>query len=1245
MSHLDLLFLGNPLVEHAGQTVVFRTRKALALLIYLAVEGDPHSREELVALFWPESDHSQGRATLRSTLSYLRRALAHPDPPDDGGVSAGGGDLSHLLVERDALGFNFRAGFSGDWHILRQAWTAARGPVQLPGSTGAVEVEDRLSPSALREQLLQAADLYRDDFLTGFTLEDAPDFDDWASVQRETCHRQMGLVFDRLSQLQAEGGELVSAIETTSRWVAQDPLNEMAHRRLMQLHFSADDRSAALLAYESCREVLARELNAEPAPETQALADRVRAFDRAVPAAGFVPTPQGPEPSWTGFPARFELPLVGRSDEHLALVTAYRRVRRGETQVAILQGEPGIGKSRLAKEFLGWAVAQGADVLQGQAFEARGRLPYQPVIEALRERLEQENAPEDLLSDLWLVELSHLLPELRERYPDLPSPQAEQATAQTQLFEAVARLGEALASRAPLVLFIDDLQWADAASLDLLHYACRRWAASEPPVLLLLALRPVELEPPGEASPGLGLRDWLLHLARELPATRMSLAALTYEDILRMARSLGRGSADGPSSLEAFSQRLFAETGGQPFFLAEMLKMLFERHSRLSGVRGREGGAHLDFGALVDRYLQEGERPELPPTVQQMIGARLAPLSEAGRTACLAAAVLGEGFGLERLCHVAGLGEEVGLRALEELLELGLLREQRRAAVRPYMLAHDHFREVIYQQASVARRRVFHRRAFEMLETDAAAAAELARHALGAGWLERAYELLVSAGDEAMRLYAPRDAIQHYTRALETAHQSGTTPSADLFRARGRAHEMVGAFERARKDLERGLAVAGAQGERSSERQALLDLGFLWASREFARAGGYFQSALGLARAAGDRTALAQSLNRVGNWYVNIEQPFKARDYHREALAIYEALDDQQGLAETLDLLGMAHFMCGDLLESLSYYERAVALFQQLEYHPGLISSLPMMALVMHGIFTVEVLPDADWASSISAAELAAEMAREIGWRAGESNALIALGLNHGFRGQYGPALEALRRGLAIATEIEHPLWKAFAHWALGVVYRDLSALATAQPHLEEALALARETGSILWTRASSALLALVYTAQGEIGRAESVLEAALHAGEGPPDAVDGSNQSAMERLVWYARAHVALASQEPHSALQIVERLIASSANLTSERPVLRLSKLRGETLVALRRTEEAEATLREAQALARRQGVQPQLWRIHHALGALYEAAGCPEEASRAFREARAIVETSAEHIPDTALRVSFREKVDIH
>jgi predicted ATPase len=160
----------------------------------------------------------------------------------------------------------------------------------------------------------------------------------------------------------------------------------------------------------------------------------------------------------------------------------------------LLVGEVGICKTRLAKEFVSCARAQGADVLIGYAFEMRGHLPYQPLIEALRERLERENAPEDLLEDLWLAELSRLLPELRVRYPDLPPLAGDELTARMRLFEAVVRLLDVLARRAPLVLLLEDLDWIDEASLDLLRYLAHASKEHGTRALLLGTVRREGLE-------------------------------------------------------------------------------------------------------------------------------------------------------------------------------------------------------------------------------------------------------------------------------------------------------------------------------------------------------------------------------------------------------------------------------------------------------------------------------------------------------------------------------------------------------------------------------------------------------------------------------------------------------------------------------------------------------------------------------------------------------------------------------
>ncbi len=233
MSRLSLALLGRPEIRHAERVLKFPTRKTPALLVFLAVEGGFHTREKLTAMFWPESNGPQGRAILRNTLRYLRSALLEVCDPVTEKASE---QAFHLLVERDAIGFASHADIELDLHNVEAAVRAT----QAKG----------LAHHQLLTQLQAAVALYCGNFLEGFSLSDAPTFDDWVSIQREYCHHQVNTAFDQLAHLQAEGGEMRAALETATRWLAHFPLQEDACEQVMSLHFQAGDRSAALRVYE-----------------------------------------------------------------------------------------------------------------------------------------------------------------------------------------------------------------------------------------------------------------------------------------------------------------------------------------------------------------------------------------------------------------------------------------------------------------------------------------------------------------------------------------------------------------------------------------------------------------------------------------------------------------------------------------------------------------------------------------------------------------------------------------------------------------------------------------------------------------------------------------------------------------------------------------------------------------------------------------------------------------------------------
>jgi len=429
-------------------------------------------------------------------------------------------------------------------------------------------------------------------------------------------------------------------------------------------------------------------------------------------------------------------PFLERTAEFGTLIECYQRVHAGQPQFALLQGETGIGKTRLATEFVHWAQAQGADVLIGRALQTGRQLPYQPLIDVLRNQLEQEHAPDDLLSDVWLAELSRWLPELRDRYPDLPVPSTDEALGHNRLFEATARLVQVWAGRHPLVLLLDDMQWADTATLDLLLYLARSLAEQPAPVLLLLNLCTGAESCTGSQS------SWLMALKRtHIPLIALQLAAFSKEETQRFVQgfawveqplqventsSTERGPQHGESPLSRdalvpFANWLYVQTQGQPFYLVETLKELLTREIIVPSLQENGSwGLVLLTGLLAQTPVGE----LIPSSVRELIRSQLGRLTPSAWALLVAGAALGQGLTFERLIQVAQLDEQEGLRALEELLHNGLLCEGKLVedsqVVDGYAFPREMIREVVYQEAGTTRQRLVQRRVLLVMQEEEA---------------------------------------------------------------------------------------------------------------------------------------------------------------------------------------------------------------------------------------------------------------------------------------------------------------------------------------------------------------------------------------------------------------------------------------------------------------------------------------------------------------------------------------------
>ena len=858
-TQVTLELQGGAVLRRPDRTPLRFERKTAGLLAYLALEGAT-PRSVMAGLLWPDSLEATARGNLRQLLRRLR---------DGAGTDLIASDDPLILTAEiavDVVQLELSA-FAGD-------------DAAVLGSAG--------------------------ELLEGLDFEDCTELTDWLLVKREALGSLRVAALERLTDKCQKDGDLRAALLHAEKLLELDAVSEVAHRRVMRLHYLNGDRGAALRAYQRCCDVMQRELGVAPLPETTALA-------RSVELGQQLESPRQVRPQ---LPLSVQRPplLVGREPEWAALESAW------EAGLGIaVSGEAGVGKSRLTLEFI---ATKGAFALvQGRPGD--DGVPYSTLARSLRQTLGDHPTLE--LAPWVRLELSRLIPSLTTDTP----PAISSDEGKLRFFESMAAALEPLIEAGLVALVMEDLQFADAASLEAGQYLATRFVAPSgaPRLRSLSTFRSGELRGDTEALMQQGVSAGQVALIELKPLEPPQLEALLA----------GLGVAL-PSGLPALLGR---HSGGNPLFALETLRSLIE-----SGDLQRELPVRLPvpnrIGSLIVQRLER-----LTPSAQRLV-----------RTA----AVAGIDFSLELAASV--LGAHV-LDLSEALYELEVAQ-----VMRGVDFAHDLLSEAAFKTVPAPIRTVLHRRIADHLEGTSAEPARLAHHWLEAGDERRAAPQLKAAAESAQSRFRLEDAAgfleraadiferhaqrdeefsallalcqclmqfdfsERHERVTERLIELASTPL-ERAKARNVRAELLRMLERAEEGLQiarEGLIDAQSAGDEFLQSQLHNNIGLsLWTLDRLEEAHAELAKSLEISERGDDPIDTAISLTNLAVVLDHLDRHREATQFHNRAVALFEQNADQLQLATALNNLAVSMADLGLTRGSLPILQRSVAILEQLQ--------------------------------------------------------------------------------------------------------------------------------------------------------------------------------------------------------------------------------------------------------------------------------------------------------------------------
>jgi len=693
------------------------TQKASGLLGYLLLQPEKElSREHLAELFWPDRPRTNARRSLHTALWQIRSLLNSAINNSD-----------KVMITTSS---------SVCWSNSPDIW---------------VDVADfeRLVHQSSPDDLQAAIDLYRGPFLSNV-------YEDWCLEERYRLEAYYLRALSKLIGMYLSDKRFSASMDVSRQLLKADALNEIAHRALMIANYHLGNRSLAIEQYYECERLLKRELDIEPSAETKDLFSSIQeealAYD--VPQTGKLPAAKSraAENSGDGLvPTNFEQnEFFGRGEPYGQLINWWNR---GSEMVGLIKGEPGVGKTRLAQEFVDQLRLMGVRTGWGRCIPIEESAPHHSLRMAIQNLL--TSLPREVINAVpdWLAsELSNLMPELASIF-EVEIAGLINPPAQDRLFPAIGNLIGAICQKTAVLLIIDDINLASQSTINLVEYLVRFVQSSHDEksqkFRLLATTNEIGVPPFHTVS--------ILRMRRDNLLYEIVLEPLKEEDVIEWIATTS-GTATNSDGL---AKSLFNKTSGNPLYIKETLKALVD-HGKLDIQRKTWAGAALEDGRL---------RIPLAESIKQLITGRLTPLSASALETAQAGAVIGLYFDVYELGVITGKSEELVLKDLTELVEAQIISVNAPPKKHDFEFSHVLIQQAIYEMIMPPARTIMHRKLARKLIEDQGerAAPRILYHYRKSKDLEAVIRWSLIAGKQALQL----SDLQAAANILQNAEQIG----------------------------------------------------------------------------------------------------------------------------------------------------------------------------------------------------------------------------------------------------------------------------------------------------------------------------------------------------------------------------------------------------------------------------------------------------------------------------------------